>query len=65
MVSAKNQKSKNQIQLTKKELIKKFNIKIDYIECRNLINLSLNINRKPFKLFVAYYLNHVRFIDNF
>ena len=64
-INKKNQKSKNQIQLTKKELIKKFNIKIDYIECRNLINLSLNINRKPFKLFVAYYLNHVRFIDNF
>jgi len=64
-INKKKQKSKNQIQLTKKELIKKFNIKIDYIECRNLINLSLNINRKPFKLFVAYYLNHVRFIDNF
>ena len=64
-INKNKKKTKEQIQLTKKELIKKFNIKIDYIECRNLINLSLNINGKPFKLFVAYYLNHVRLIDNF
>ena len=49
----------------KKHLINKFNIKIDYMECRNLIDLSTNLNNKPFKLFIAYYLNNVRLIDNF
>jgi pantoate--beta-alanine ligase len=49
----------------KKELIQKFDIKIQYLECRNLINLSTNLDNKPFKLFVAYYLNGVRLIDNF
>jgi pantoate--beta-alanine ligase len=58
-------KSKTLIKISKKELIDKFNIKIEYLECRNLINLSTNLKNKPFKLFVAYYLNNVRLIDNF
>ena len=49
----------------KKELSKNFNIKIVYLECRNIQNLSTNILNKPFKLFVAYYINNVRLIDNF
>ena len=49
----------------KKKLINKFNIKIEYLECRNLLNLSKNLKKKPFRLFVAYYLNNVRLIDNF
>ncbi|MDB9745879.1 pantoate--beta-alanine ligase, partial [Candidatus Pelagibacter sp.] len=46
-------------------LIKKFNIKIEYLECRNLINLSKKIKKHNFKLFVAYYLSGIRLIDNF
>ena len=49
----------------KSDLIKKFKIKIEYLECRNLINLNTNLKNKPFKLFVAYYLKGVRLIDNF
>jgi pantoate--beta-alanine ligase len=49
----------------KKELFKNFNIKIEYLECRKIKNLSTNILNKPFKLFVAYYINNVRLIDNF
>jgi pantoate--beta-alanine ligase len=61
-----NQKEANKkIKELKKNLIKKFNIKIEYLEFRNLINLSKNIDNKPFKLFIAYYLNNVRLIDNF
>ena len=60
----KNQ-SKSLIKIVKKELIKKFNIKIEYMECRNSITLSKNLYNKPFRLFVAYYLNGVRLIDNF
>ena len=49
----------------KKKLVKSFDIKFEYLECRNIQNLSTNILNKPFKLFVAYYINNVRLIDNF
>ena len=58
-------KSKELIQKSKKLLINRFNIKIEYLECRNLMTLTKNLNNKPFKLFIAYYLNNVRLIDNF
>jgi pantoate--beta-alanine ligase len=59
------QKSKRLIHALKKDLVKKYKVKIEYLECRNTINLSTNIQAKSFKLFVAYYLNNVRLIDNF
>ena len=55
---------KNFIKIVKQKIINKFDIQIEYLECRNLINLSLNLNNKPFRLFVAYYIDGVRFIDN-
>ena len=58
-------KTKKLIQKIEKNLVKKFNIKIEYLECRNIIDLSTNLQEKPFKLFVSYYLNNVRLIDNF
>jgi len=65
LASVNPKKSKTLIQKMRKELINKFNIKIEYLECRNLITLTTNLNKKPFKLFIAYYLNNVRLIDNF
>jgi len=65
LINKNKNKSNNLIKIFKKELIRKFDIKIEYLECRNLINLSTNIYNKPFKIFVAYYLNNVRLIDNF
>ena len=61
----KNVKDKKLIKKIKTDLIKKFKINIEYLECRNTHNLSTNIVNKPFKLFVAYYINNVRLIDNF
>ena len=49
----------------KKELEEKFSIKIQYLELRNKSNLELSIKKHNSKLFVAYYLNRVRLIDNF
>jgi len=57
--------SKKLIYALKKNLIKKHKIKIEYLECRNTVNLRTNIQSKSFKLFIAYYLNKVRLIDNF
>jgi len=64
-INKNKNRSNKLIEILKEDLIQKFNIKIEYLECRNLNNLSTNIYNKPFKLFVAYYLNNVRLIDNF
>ena len=58
-------KSQILIHSLKKRLVKKYKVKIEYLECRNIFNLSANIHSKSFKLFVAYYLDNVRLIDNF
>lgn len=71
LLSLKNEIKKNKknykkmIFNLKEELSKNFDIKIEYLECRNTHNLSTNITNKPFKLFVAYYIDNVRLIDNF
>ena len=61
----KNSQTHNNILIKKKELQKKFNIKIDYLEVRNEKNLTALTKNKKIKLFVAYYINKVRLIDNF
>ena len=51
--------------LFKKDLIKLGVNKIDYLEIINLKSLSRPRNLKePFNIFIAYYLNKVRLIDN-
>jgi len=56
---------KKYILTTKKQLIKKFNIKIQYLEIRNENNLSTSNVKKKYRLFIAYYINKIRLIDNF
>ena len=60
-----SKRCKELIQKTKRKLTKKYNIKIEYMECRNLIDLTTNLTNKPFKLFISYFLSNVRLIDNF
>ena len=64
-INQNRNKTQKLIHILKKDLIKKYNIKIEYLEFRDKSSLNSNINNKPFKLFVAYYLNNVRLIDNF
>ncbi len=65
----RNLKKGSFIKLNKSSIIKKLNKlgvkKIDYIECINLNTLKkpLNTNSK-FNIFIAYYLNGTRLIDN-
>ena len=49
----------------KKELIDLYNIRIDYLELRNISNLKNSVKLKNSKLFFAYYMNSVRLIDNY
>ena len=62
----KNKKNLKKILLEKKkELNKMFNISIEYIDLRNKINLCKSNKVKNSKIFLAYYLNKIRLIDNF
>ena len=57
---------KNIININKiKKNIDSKKIKTDYFEIRNKINLSKKFNKKNFKIFIAYYVNGIRLIDNF
>ena len=64
-INLNKEKSKQLIKKTKIDLIQKFDIKIEYLEARNIINLNSNITNQKFKIFVAYYINNIRLIDNF
>ena len=64
----KNTKNKknipNFLNFKKKELKNNYKIKIDYLELRNIKNLKISNTNKKSRLFIAYYLNNVRLIDN-
>tara|TARA_B100000575_G_scaffold276205_1_gene261454 strand:- start:1184 stop:1996 length:813 start_codon:yes stop_codon:yes gene_type:complete len=58
-------KTKNLLQNKIKLLRKKFDIKIEYLEIRKKNNLKSSLNMKNSKMFIAYFINKVRLIDNF
>ena len=61
----KNKKNKNKYLLTVKDNFQKqFKIKIEYLELRDINNLKLSNIINTSRLFIAYYLNGVRLIDN-
>ena len=62
---SKNMNLKNLIFMKKNELKMKYDIKIDYLELRNTKNLRLTNKIKNAKIFIAYYINNVRLIDNY
>ena len=53
----KNNQNYINILTKKKELQKKFNVKVEYLEVRNKKNLTTSIKNKKIRLFVAYYIN--------
>tara|TARA_S200000501_G_scaffold348963_1_gene364665 strand:- start:1354 stop:2199 length:846 start_codon:yes stop_codon:yes gene_type:complete len=60
------QKSINKFLLIKKNEIQKIlKIKIEYLELRNINNLKTSNTLNKSKIFVAYYINRIRLIDNF
>ena len=60
----KNIKNSKKIKNIKNHFFK-YGVKIEYLEIRNKFNLSKKYNKNNFKIFVAYYINNVRLIDNF
>ncbi len=59
-----NFKNSKNIKLIKNK-VKNKNVKIEYIDIRNKFNLSKKITKKNFKIFIAYYIDKIRLIDNF
>ena len=53
------------LQKSKKEIENFFDIKIEYLENRKTNNLSISNEYNGSKIFLGYYYNGVRFIDNF
>ena len=60
----KNYKNINFFNILKKKIMNK-NIKIEYLELRNKINLSKKISKSNFKIFISFYIKKIRLIDNF
>ncbi len=62
----RRKKNINEMIKSKKiELTKKFQINIEYFELRSLNNLKISNTIKNSNLFIAYYINNIRLIDNF
>jgi len=53
------------LQKTKKDFERFFDIKIEYLENRDINNLSISNEYHKSKIFLAYYYKSVRLIDNF
>ena len=51
--------------INSKKKILRYCQKIDYLEIRNKKDLSRNFSRKNFKIFIAFYIDNIRLIDNF
>ncbi len=59
-----NKKISSFLNIQEKELKNNYKIKIDYLELRNINNLKISSTKKNSRLFIAYYLNNIRLIDN-
>ncbi len=61
----KNILLKNKIKSLKNKINNLENIEVEYLEIRNKNNLSKKFNKQNFKVFLAYYNNKIRLIDNY
>ena len=61
----KNKKIKQNLRIQMKYFEKFLKIKIEYLELRSIKNLTISNTVRDSRLFVAYYIDNVRLIDNF
>ena len=59
----KNLKNLKKINDLKKKIESK-KIKVEYLEARNKMNFSKKIKKSNFKIFISFYVNNIRLIDN-
>ena len=60
-----NQKNlKKLLKIKKEELKKLFNVNIEYLEVRNFKDLKISHKIRNSKIFISYYLDKIRLIDN-
>ena len=52
------------LQQKRNDLNKLFDVKVEYLELRNFKNLKISSKTQNSKLFIAYFINKVRLIDN-
>ncbi|WP_440910628.1 pantoate--beta-alanine ligase [Candidatus Pelagibacter sp.] len=62
---ANSKKIKQNLKIQMKYFEKFLKINIEYLELRSIKNLKISNNVKGSRLFVAYYIDNVRLIDNF
>ena len=60
-----NKKIKKNLRIQIKYFEKLLKIKIEYLELRSIKNLKISNTLRGSRLFVAYYIDNVRLIDNF
>ena len=61
---SKSSKPNQHLIFKKNDLIKKYKIDIEYLELRNIKSFKKSNTLKNSKIFIAYYLNKIRLIDN-
>ena len=60
-----SKKIKKNLRIKMKYFEKLLKIKIEYLELRSIKNLKISNNIRDSRLFVAYYIDNIRLIDNF
>ena len=60
-----SKKIKQNLRIKMKKLEKFLKIEIEYLELRSMKNLKISNTVRDARLFVAYYIDKVRLIDNF
>jgi len=64
-LNKKQHKNNNILNKIKIKIEKKFNIKIEYLEFRNVSDLKIANFKEKYKLFIAYSIGGIRLIDNY
>ena len=56
---------KSNLSFKRKQLSDLYKVDIEYLELRDLLRLNITNTNKNSKIFIAYYINKIRLIDNF
>ena len=60
----KDRNIKKTLSKKRKEIDKLYKVKIEYLELRSIKNLKVSNKIKNSKIFISYYIDKVRLIDN-